>query len=84
MKGCLGMAEGQSGTAACSAEVCDDLTSGALLCHYRLSRLSRLSCYMVLLLPFLLHNKARFPTNDCLNVDANHGLAHLVNISGIS
>ena len=35
---------------ACSAGICDDLTSGALLLHYRLSRLS---CYMFLLLPFL-------------------------------
>ena len=52
MKGRPGTAEGQSGTAASSAGVCDDLTSGALLCHYRLSRLS---CYMFLLLPFLPH-----------------------------
>ena len=29
MKGRPGMAEGRSGTAACSAGVCDDLTSGA-------------------------------------------------------
>ena len=33
--------------AACSAGVCDDLTSGALLCH---NSLSRQSCYMFLLL----------------------------------
>ena len=51
-KGRSGTAEGRSGRAACSAGVCDDLTSGALLCHYRLSRQS---CYMFLLLPFL-HN----------------------------
>ena len=43
MKGRSGKAKGRSGTAACSAGVCDDLTSGALLYHYRLSRLS---CYM--------------------------------------
>ena len=49
-KGRSGTAEGRSGRAACSAGVCDDLTSGALLCHYRLSRQS---CYMFLLLPFL-------------------------------
>ena len=38
---------GQSGMTACSAGVCDDLTSGALLCH---NSLSRQSCYMFLLL----------------------------------
>ena len=32
----------------------NDLTSGALLCHYRLSRQS---CYMCLLLPFLPHSE---------------------------
>ena len=52
MEGRSGTAEGWSGTAACSAGVCDDLTSGALLCHYRLSRQS---CYMFLLLAFLPH-----------------------------
>ena len=52
MKGRPGTVEGQSGTAACSAGDCDDLTSGALLCYYGLSRLS---CYMFLLLPFLPH-----------------------------
>ena len=36
------------GTAACSARVCDDLTSDALFCHYRQSRQS-----CSLLLPFL-------------------------------
>ena len=51
-EGSDGTAEGRSGTSACSAGVCDDLTSGALLCHYRLSRQS---CYMFLLLPFLPH-----------------------------
>ena len=43
----FGTAEGQSSTAACSARVCFDLTSGALLCHYGLSRQS---CYMFLLI----------------------------------
>ena len=54
MKSRSGTAEGRSGTAAaaCSAGVCDDPTSGALLCHYKLSRQS---CYMFLLLPFLPH-----------------------------
>ena len=44
--------KGRTGRAACSAGVCDDLTSGALLCHYRLSSLY---CYMFLLLSFLPH-----------------------------
>ena len=46
------VANERSGMAACPAGVCDDLTSGALLCHYRLTRQS---CYMFLLLPFLPH-----------------------------
>ena len=37
-----------------------DLTSGARLCHYRLSRQS---CYMLLLLPFLSHDKCRNKRN---------------------
>ena len=52
MQGLSGMAEGLSVMAACSAGVCDDLTSGALLCHYRPSWLS---CYLFQLLPFLPH-----------------------------
>ena len=47
MKGRSGMAEGWPGTAACSAGVCDDLTSGAPLCY---NSLSRQSCYMFVLL----------------------------------
>ena len=54
VKGWSGTTEGQSGMAACSEGVCDDLTSGALLCHYKLRRQS---CYMFLLLPFLNHCK---------------------------
>ena len=52
------VANERSGMAACPAGVCDDLTSGALLCHYRLTRQS---CYMFLLLPFLPHLVGFFP-----------------------
>ena len=61
--------------AACSAGVCDDLTSGALLYHYSVSRQS---CYMFLLLPFHPHwNKksgvkfqGRFWAKTCANFNA--------------
>ena len=61
-KGQFGMAEGRSGIAACSAGVCDDLTSGALY------RLSRLSCYMFMLLPFLSYWEAGITANLSLRV----------------
>ena len=57
-------AEGRFGMAACSAGVCDDLTSGALLCHYRLSKQSS---FLFLLLPFFPHfNSLEGRGGDCM------------------